>query len=256
MELTDSHAHLDAGQFFSDLPQVLKRAREKGVKYIITVGTDLSSSIKAIEIAHRYPLVYASVGVHPHDADKVEETPWEKLEELARQPKVVAIGETGLDYYRNYSPRPQQQQLFRMLIKLARKVGLPLIIHQRHAQEELTAIMHQEGGWEVGGVMHCFSGSDEYAQRCLEKGFYLSFAGNITFPKAAFLRGIVRETPMERILIETDSPYLAPLPYRGRRNEPSYVEIVAQQTAELKGLSVEQCGKIVTTNLQRVFKLE
>ncbi len=256
MELIDSHAHLDAGQFVRDLPQVLERARQRGVKYIITVGTDLSSSIKAIEIASRYPSVYASVGVHPHDADKMEEILFGKLEELARQPRVVAIGETGLDYYRNYSPRPKQQQLFRQQIKLAKEVGLPLIIHQRHAQEELLAIMDEEKGWEGGGVMHCFSGSEQYARRCLEKEFYLSFAGNITFPKATLLRGIARETPMERILIETDSPYLAPPPYRGRRNEPSYVEIIAQKIAELKGLSVEQCGKMVTANLQRVFKLE
>jgi len=256
MELIDSHAHLDAAQFTSDLPQVLERARERGVKYIITVGTDLPSSLRAIEIAHRYPSVYASVGVHPHDANKVEETLLEKLAELTRQPKVVAIGETGLDYYRLYSPRLKQQQLFRNLIKMAKEVGLPLIIHQRHAPEELTAIMDQEGGWEAGGVMHCFSGSEEYARLCLEKGFYLSFAGNITFPKATLLRKIARETPMKRILIETDSPYMAPLPYRGRRNEPSYVEIVAQKIAELKGLSLDQCGKALTANLQRIFKLE
>ena len=255
MELIDSHAHLDAGQFASDLSQVLERARQKGVRYIVTVGTDLLSSLRAIELANRYHFVYASVGVHPHDADKVEEKTLEKLRELARQPKVVAIGETGLDYYRNYSPRPAQQQLFRDLIKMAKEVGLPLIIHQRHAQEELTASMDEEEAWEVGGVMHCFSGSEEHARRCLEKGFYLSFAGNITFPKATLLRRIIRETPMERILIETDSPYLAPLPHRGRRNEPSYVEIVAEKIAELKGLSVEQCGKMVTANLQRVFKL-
>jgi len=256
MELIDSHAHLDAGQFARDLPQVLERARQRGVKYIITVGTDLSSSIKAIEIASRYPFVFASVGVHPHDADKVEGTTLKKLGELARQPRVVAIGETGLDYYRNYSPRPKQQQLFRQQIKLAKDTGLPLIIHQRHAQDELLAIMDKEEGWEGGGVMHCFSGSQQYARQCLEKGFYLSFAGNITFPKTTLLRVIARETPIERILIETDSPYLAPQPYRGKRNEPSYVELVAQKIAELKGLSVEKCGKMVTANLQRVFKLE
>ena len=255
MELIDSHAHLDAGQFTSDLPQVLERARQKGVRYIVTVGTDLISSIRAIEIANRYPFVYTSIGIHPHDANKAGEADLKKLKDLARQPKVVAIGETGLDYYRDYSPRPEQQQLFRDLIHMAKEVSLPLIIHQRHAQDELTAIMDEEGGWTAGGVMHCFSGSEEHARRCLEKGFYLSFAGNITFPKATLLRRIIRETPMERILIETDSPYLAPLPHRGRRNEPSYVEMVAEKIAELKGLSVEQCGKMVTANLQRVFKL-
>ncbi len=255
MELIDSHAHLDAGQFASDLPQVLERARQKGVIYIVTVGTDLISSFRAIELANRHHFVYASVGIHPHDADKVGEADLKKLKDLARQPKVVAIGETGLDYYRNYSPRPAQQQLFRDLIHMAKDVGLPLIIHQRHAQDELTAIMDEERGWKMGGVMHCFSGSEKYASRCLEKGFYLSFAGNITFPKATLLRRIIKEIPMERILIETDSPYLAPLPYRGGRNEPSYVEIVAQQIAELKGLSMEQCGKMVTANLKRIFKL-
>ena len=255
MELIDSHAHLDAGQFASDLPQVLERARQKGLRYIVTVGTDLLSSIRAIELASRYSFVYTSIGVHPHHADKVEETALKKLKDLARQPKVVAIGETGLDYYRNYSPRPAQQKLFRELISMAKEVGLPLIIHQRHAQEELTTIMDEEEGWKAGGVMHCFSGSEEHARRCLEKGFYLSFAGNITFPKATLLRRVIKETPMERILIETDSPYLAPLPYRGRRNEPSYVEMVAEKIAELKGLSVEQCGRMVTANLRRVFKL-
>ncbi len=255
MELIDSHAHLDAGQFASDLSQVLERARQKGVRYIVTVGTDLLSSIRAIELANRYHFVYASVGVHPHDADKVGESDLKKLKDLARQPKVVAIGETGLDYYRNYSPRPAQQQLFRDLIHMAKEAGLPLIIHQRHAQDELTAIMDEERGWEMGGVMHCFSGSEEHARRCLKEGFYLSFAGNITFPKATLLRRIIMETPIERILIETDSPYLAPLPHRGKRNEPSYVEIVADKIAELKGLPVEQCGKVVTANLQRVFKL-
>ncbi len=252
--LVDSHAHIDSKTFNNELDQVIKRAAEKGVTHILTVGCDLESSRSSVELALRYPNVYASVGIHPHDADTINK---DVIEELTRMietvDKVVAIGETGLDFYRDHSPRDKQRESFRQHIQLAKATGKPLIIHDRDAHDEVIQIMQEENAAAVGGVLHCFSGDLTMARACIEMGFYISFAGPLTYPKNEPLRDIARALPIDVMLVETDCPYLSPQQWRGKRNEPAYVHATAEKLAEIKGLTLEDVARITSLNAWRLF---
>jgi TatD DNase family protein len=252
--LVDSHAHLDAKPFQTDLDDVLTRARKHGVEHILTVGCDLESSRASVDLAIRYPHVYASVGIHPHDASMVND---QVMAELARMiesvDKVVAVGETGLDFYRDRSPRDQQKAAFRRHIQLAKDTGKPLIIHDRDAHDDVVRIMREEKACEAGGVLHCFSGDLKMARQCAEMGFYISFAGPLTYPKNETLRSIAQALSVDIMLVETDCPYLAPQNWRGKRCEPAYVRSTAEKLAEIKGLTLEDVARITSLNAWRLF---
>lgn len=252
--LVDSHAHLDAKPFVSDLDEVIERAKANGVEHILTVGCDLQSSRASIDLALRYPNIFASVGIHPHDARTVND---EVMDELARMiesvRKVVAVGETGLDFYRDHSPRDQQKEAFRKHIQLARKTGKPLIIHDRDAHSDVITIMQEEDAASVGGVLHCFSGDLEMARQCVDMGFYISFAGPLTYPKNDELRSVAQAMPIDVMLVETDCPYLSPQKWRGKRCEPGYVRSTAEKLAEVKGLTLEDVARITSLNAWRLF---
>ncbi len=252
--LIDTHAHLDSDQFDTDRSEVLTRAAQNGISHILSVGCDLESSRRNIALAEAHPAIYASVGIHPHDAPQA--TP-EGIAELRRMvlesDKIVAIGEIGLDFYRDRAPRDVQRQAFRRQIALAREVGLPIIIHDRDAHEEVLQILREENAREVGGVLHCFSGDAAMARACIELGFYISFPGTITYPKNDAAREVVRSIPVDHLLVETDCPYLSPQGFRGKRNEPARVRITAEKVAEIKGLTLEDVARVTTLNAFRLF---
>ncbi|HHX73688.1 MAG TPA: TatD family hydrolase [Firmicutes bacterium] len=256
MNLTDSHAHLTDGRFREDYAQVLERARAAGVTTIINVGYDLASSAAACELAAKTEGLYAAVGIHPHEASCYTEETARRLRELATHPKVVALGEIGLDYYYNHSPRHVQQDVFRKQLRLARELCLPVIIHDRDAHGDIYRILCAEKAQEIGGVMHCFSGDTNFAVNCLQLGFYLSLAGPVTFKNAGELPAVARMVPPERLLIETDAPYLAPVPYRGKRNEPAFVRLVAEKIAALRGMEPGEVAELTSRNARAVFSLD
>ena len=250
--MIDTHAHLTSNDFRGDLAAVLRRARDAGVRAIITVGYDLASSLASVRLSEVEEDVYAAVGIHPHDARLLDEEALGTLEELAAHPKVVAIGEIGLDFYRNLSPRRMQERAFRQQIRLALKLSLPVIIHDRDAHPRVIEILKSE---KVShGVMHCFSGDINVARQALAMGLYISFAGPITYGGKKTI-DILRRIPHERILIETDCPYLAPVPYRGKRNEPAYVRLVAERLAAILGKSLEEIDTMTETNARTLFNL-
>lgn len=251
--LVDSHAHVADQVYDEDRPAVLARAREAGVRWIINVGYDAESSLRTLNLAEREEMVYAVVGFHPHDADKVSEESYIKLSRWCSSPKAVAIGEIGLDYHYDRSPRPQQAQVFRRQIELARELRLPVVIHDRDAHEDVLTILSETGARDTGGVMHCFSGDEELARRVLDLGFYIGLDGPVTFKNGDTARAVARVVPEDRLLIETDSPYLTPVPYRGRRNEPTHVRLVAEAIASLRGISLERLAEITTNNARRLF---
>lgn len=253
--LFDTHAHLHFPEFGSDRGEMLARARAAGVRWMVNIGTDLETSWQAVGIAEVDPDIYASVGVHPHDAASADEAVFKTLEELARRPKVVAIGETGLDYYRNLSPRDVQAKVFRRQLPLARVVGKPVIIHCREAHDDLLKILREERAHEIGGVMHCFSGHVQFAEASLELGFYISIAGPVTYPNARKLPEVIKAVPVEWLVIETDCPFLPPQPHRGKRNEPAYLPITAQRVAEIKGHPVDELGELMSQNALRLFRI-
>ena len=252
--LVDSHAHLDSRPYTDDLDAVIERASDNGVGHILTVGCDLESSRASVDLALRYPNIYASVGIHPHDADTVNV---DVIDELTRMietvTKVVAVGETGLDFYRDRSPRDQQKNSFRRHIQLAKDTGKPLIIHDRDAHDEVIQIMQEEKASEIGGVLHCFSGDLSMARKCVDMGFYISFAGPLTYPKNDALRNIAQNLPIDVMLVETDCPYLSPQNWRGKRCEPAYVRATAEKLAEVKGLTLEDVARITSLNAWRLF---
>ncbi|CEP67806.1 Uncharacterised deoxyribonuclease TatD-type [Moorella glycerini] len=252
-ELIDSHAHLNDPAFGADLAGVLGRLQEAGVVAVINVGYDVSSSRRAVEQAHAWPFIYAAVAVHPHDAATFDAEAANVIGGLARDSRVVAIGETGLDYYRNLSPRQRQQEVFRWHLELARSLRLPVIVHDRDAHGDTLRILNKAGPFPAGGVLHCFSGSWEMAWECLEMGFYISFAGPVTYKNAARLREVAVRVPLERLLIETDCPYLTPEPHRGRRNEPAYLGLVADAIAAARGLAAEAVSEATAANARRLF---
>jgi TatD DNase family protein len=252
--LIDSHTHLEMREFESDREDVIRRAQEAGVDYMITVGTNLRDGRKAIAIAGRHKAVYAAVGVHPHDVKGINEKTYDEIRKLASQPKVVAYGEIGLDFFRNRSPQEVQIRCFGEQLELAAELGLPVIIHDRDAHEKTLAML---SGWtgSKGGVIHCFSGDAAMARKCLDMGFYLSISGPITYPKSDNLLEVVRMVPLDRLLVETDAPYLSPQPHRGHRNEPAYVAYTAKKVSEIKSLPFETIASATSGNARAVFGL-
>ena len=251
----DSHAHLHFKEFQGEVDAVLARAQEAGVNCLINVGTDLASSREVIKLAQQHPQVFAAVGIHPHDVAAISNDDLTALAKLAQEKKVVAIGEVGLDYHYEHSPKEVQQQRLRDFIRLARETRLPLILHCRDAFADCFKILDEAEGWKVGGVFHCYTGDLETAKQIVRNGFYVSFSGIITFKKTASLQAVVREIPEDRLLIETDCPFLAPEPHRGKRNEPAYVRLVARKVAELRGQAIEAIGQKTAQNTIRLFRL-
>ncbi len=250
--LVDTHAHLDSGQFRADVDAVVTRALDAGVGTILTVGCDLPSSLASCELVEHFDNVWASVGIHPHDAATVDDRVLAELRTLAAHPRVVAIGEVGLDFYRDRSPREAQRQAFRAQIRLARELGKPLIVHDREAHAEVLAILREEGASAVGGVMHCFSGDLALARDCVSLGFFISFAGPLTYPNST-LRAVAAGLPTDVMLVETDCPYLAPQPWRGKRCEPAMVRATAEELARIKGLTFADIARITSLNAFRLF---
>jgi TatD DNase family protein len=251
--LFDTHVHLNAEQYEDDLQEVINRALEKGVQNMVVVGFDEPTIKKAIQIAETYDFIYASVGWHPVDAIDMTDEHLAWIEELAQHPKVVALGEMGLDYHWDKSPKEVQKDVFRRQIRLARKVNLPIIIHNRDATEDVVTILKEEHVEEVGGIMHCFTGSIEVAKQCMDMNMYISFGGPVTFKNAKKPKEVATDLPLDKLLIETDCPYLTPHPFRGKRNEPGYVSYVAEQIAELKGITYEELADITTANAKKLF---
>lgn len=254
--LIDSHCHLNHPDFYGDLAEVLHRAEEAGVCKVICAGFDLESSTQAARLAHEIKMIYATVGVHPHDASTFTPDAEDQIRKLASDKEhVAAIGETGLDYYFNLSPKEAQQQAYRRHIMMAQEMGLPLVIHSRDAYDDILEILKEEGLPARGVVMHCLPGNRDFAMRSLELGCYLGIAGPITFRSAGDLREITRELPLDRILLETDAPYLTPHPHRGQRNEPSYLPLVAASLAEAKGITPGEVYSATTSNARKLFGL-
>jgi TatD DNase family protein len=253
LELFDTHAHLHFPEFAPDLDAVMSRAREAGVRRMVTIGTDRETSLAAIAIAERDPNVWASVGLHPHDAEAGDEAFFAELAALASSPRVVGIGEMGLDFFRNLAPRPAQEAAFRRQIALARAVRKPAVVHCRDAHAETLAILGEEGVHEVGGIMHCFSGDVAIARRCLDLGLLVSLAGPVTYPNARELPNVARYVPADRLVVETDCPFLPPQPYRGKRNEPAYLTITAARVADFRKESLDELAPRMTDNALRLF---
>jgi TatD DNase family protein len=254
--LFDTHAHLNDAQYTDDLDEVISRAKANQVGYILTASSDIASSVENITLTQKYSIFYAAVGIHPHNAANHNNSIISMLKEFASYPKVVAIGETGLDYYYDNSPREEQKICFAKHISLARDVRLPIIIHNRDAHEDTLKILKSENAKDVGGVFHCFSGSVEMAREAMNLGFMISIAGPVTFKNARKLLDVVKYVPDDMLLIETDSPYLAPEPYRGRRNEPAYIKLTAEKIAKIKGKSLEYIGETTTANAKRLFGIQ
>lgn len=251
----DTHVHLDLDDFNLDRDLVLPRAGEAGVQSMITVGINRSSSRQAVALAEQYPQVFAAVGIHPHEARNATAPAYDELKDLAANQRVVAVGETGLDFFKEYSPRREQEICFRRQIGLAKELRLPLVIHDREAHDRIIEILREEKAEEVGGVFHCFSGDYALARSGLDMGFYISVSGVITFPRATGLREVVEKMPLDRLLVETDAPFLAPVPYRGKRNEPAYVIHVVRKLAEVKKVSVSEVAQCTQENARVLFKL-
>lgn len=254
MMLVDTHCHLDFEDYDSDREDVIKRASEADVKFIINIASSLEGTRKSIALADKYESIYASVGIHPHDAKELSNDAFAEIKNLAKHNKVVAIGEVGLDYYRDLSPREIQAEAFKKFIGLAKETNHPLIIHCRDAKEDLLRILKEELTAPIRGVIHCFPSDEDFLKRALDLGFYVSFTCNITFKNAAKLRQTVKEfVPMDRLLLETDAPFLAPEGFRGKRNEPSYITYLVDELAKLKGLTKEDIGRITSWNSMRLF---
>lgn len=258
MKLVDSHCHLTDSQFDDDREVLLDRARAAGVARFIVIGAngEFSHNEKAVTLAQAHADIFAVIGVHPHDAKTITDETYTRLRALAREPKIVGLGETGLDFYYDNSPREEQRVHFRGFIRLAQELGLPLSMHVRDAYPEAAQILHEEGKGQIQGVMHCFTGSVEEAQLFLDLGLFLSFSGIVTFKSAHSLREVVQLVPLDRLLIETDCPLLAPVPYRGKRNEPAYVVQVAKVVAQVKGVAVEDVAAATWRASNALFRLE
>ena len=271
--LIDTHCHLDFSQFDSDREAVIKRAADNKIDYLINIATNIDSSFRSKDLADKFSSVFFTIGYHPHYADKFNKDDigsasggslpvrqagafGGKLDSLVENKKLVAIGEVGLDYYRNLSSRDKQKEAFREFIRLAKKLDLPLVVHCRKSQTDIYSMLKDEFSDFSKVVFHCFSGPEDFMDRCLELGAMFSFTANITYPKATKLKTLARKIPLEKIMIETDSPYLAPQKFRGQRNEPSYVHFVAQELASIKNTTFEEIATITTQNAKRFFKLD
>ncbi|WP_019536499.1 TatD family hydrolase [Paenibacillus ginsengihumi] len=253
--LIDSHAHLNVRAFDDDRQDVIRRAREHGIGRIINIGFNRETIPGSIALAEQHDFIYSTVGWHPTDAAFMTADDLDWIESLCRHEKVVAIGEIGLDYYWDTSPKDVQMKVFREQIRLARKLGMPIVIHNRDAHQDIVQVLREEKAADVGGVMHCFSGSWETAKLCLDMNFYISFGGPITFKNARQPKEVLSRVPMERLLIETDAPYLTPHPFRGKRNESAHVKLVAEAAAEIKGISFDELAQVTTDNATKLFGL-
>ena len=250
----DTHAHLDDPDYTEDFREVVIRMKSSGISRVTNVGYDLASSERSVKLSQDYDFIYAAIGIHPHNAEGITAETWEKLRGLAKQPKVLAWGEIGLDYYRDLSPRAIQKEVFIQQIELANEVGLPIVIHNRDAHQDVLEIVKAHPP-KYGGVFHCYSGSREMANILLKLGFYLSFAGPVTFKNARHTVEVAEHVPIDRILVETDSPYLTPEPRRGKRNEPTYVREVVKKIAEIRNLPFEDVALQTMRNAETIFKL-
>jgi len=260
----DSHAHLETEQFEADREQVIARARVAGIETILAIGsgTGPGSLDCAIRLAEQHDFIYATIGIHPHEAKLARDADFEEMAQLATRPKVIAWGEIGLDYFYDHSPRDIQQQVFLRQLEMAQAARLPIVIHCRPSdgtddawEDCLTLLRERWAGNGLGGILHCFTGTMAHATRALDMGFMISFAGNVTFPKAQPIRDAAKQVPLDRMLIETDSPFLAPVPHRGKRNEPSFVKETARQIGEIRGQSMEDIGLQTANNFYRFFSL-
>lgn len=251
--IIDSHAHLEMKDFDKDRNRVIARAVEAGVRHIITVATTIPDVHKALDIAQKNESVFLSIGIHPHEAKDIREGDYAELRSLSKEKKVVAFGEIGLDFYRNPSPRQVQLARFRELLRLGKDLQLPIILHDRDAHEEILKILREEGNGRWRGVFHCFSGDVPFAKKVIQMGFFISIPGTVTFSKATTQQEVVRCIPLEKILLETDCPYLAPEPYRGKRNEPAFIRNTAEKVASLKSLSFEDVCRITSLNARALF---
>jgi len=251
--LIDTHCHLDFPEFDSDRDEVIKRAKEQSVDYIINIGSSLKGSQKAVELAQKYESIYATVGIHPHEADKFDKKEEDSIRALAGEEKVVAIGETGLDYYKNYSKAQNQKLLFTALISLAKDFNLPLVIHTRQAEDDTLNILKE--AIPIKAVVHCFSGDGNFLKKCLDLGFLISFTCNITYKKAENLRDLVRIVPLDRLMLETDAPFLSPEGFRGKRNDPAQVKLLAEEIAGIKEISLDEVAEATTKNAREFFNL-
>jgi len=255
LELFDTHAHLHFPEFDADRAEMLARARQAGVTRMLTIGTEIPTSRAAVALAESEPDVWASVGVHPHDAAEADADVLTEIERLAGGPRVVAVGEIGLDFFRNLSPREAQERVFRHCIGLARRVRKPVVVHCRDAHAEVLAILAEERVSEAGGIMHCFSGDVAIARRCLDLGLLISLAGPVTYPNARALPEVARFVPADRLVIETDCPFLPPQGYRGKRNEPAYLALTAARVAELRGEPLEDFARRASDNARRLLRI-
>jgi len=254
-DLFDTHAHLHFPEFADDLDAVLARARAAGVRRMLTIGTDVETSRAAVALAAREADVWAAVGFHPHDASRADDAALGEIERLAAAPRVVAIGECGLDFFRNLSPRDAQERCFRAQLALARRAGKPVLVHCRDAHAETLAILAEAPAGETGGIMHCFSGDVEIARRCLDLGLLISLAGPVTYPKARALPDVARFVPADRLVVETDCPFLPPQPHRGKRNEPAYLAITAARVAELRAEPLEVVAARTAENARMLLRV-
>ncbi|MCM8792309.1 MAG: TatD family hydrolase [Candidatus Omnitrophica bacterium] len=250
----DTHCHLDFEQFDLDRKEVIQRAKQEGIDYLINIGSSLWGSKRSLELAGEYDFIFATVGFHPHEADNFDEGIREDLYNLAKRSKVVAIGEIGLDYLKGYSSKENQNRTFISLIELAQELELPLVLHCRQAQSDIIEILRKKKAERV--VMHCFSGDEKFLDTCLEMGFFVSFTCNITYKNAHSLREVLKRVPLERLMLETDAPFLPPQEFRGKRNEPAYLKFLAQDIARLKGLTLEEVGRVTTHNAKIFFNLK
>jgi TatD DNase family protein len=254
LALVDSHCHIDMPQFDHDREEVVARARAAGLVEMLVVGgvDENAGHRRALEIAESFDLP-ATAGVHPHEARLADERVYDELRGLASEGRIVAIGEVGLDFHYDHSPREAQREAFRRQVRLAREVGLPIVVHTREADAETVEILEGEGAAEAGGVIHCFTGGLELARRALDMGFLISFSGVVAFPRSEVIQQVAREVPDDRLLVETDAPYLAPPPHRGKRNEPAFVVEVARKVAELRGATPDAVGSLACGNYARLF---
>lgn len=248
----DTHCHLDFPEFDQDRDEVIKRARNDGIGYIVNIGSSLRGSKKSLELSKQYDFILPTVGLHPHEADGFNEESEAILKDLAQDKKVVAIGETGLDYYKNYSEAKNQKVLFASLLKLAKGLGLPVVVHNRQAQEDTLKILKE--AMPIRAVVHCFSGDENFLKDCLDLGFFISYTCNLSYKKAQRLRELAKITPLDRLMLETDAPFLPPQDLRGERNEPVYVKMLAQEIAGIKEISIEEIAGITTENANKFFK--
>lgn len=255
--LVDTHCHLDMDAYEDELETVIQSAADAGITRIVTIGIDLSSSHKAVELARRFPQVWSTIGIHPHNAASINTDTWEQLKLLARDKKnkVVGYGEIGLDFAKNYAPRDVQIKYFELQLEMAKELNLPVIIHDRDAHDETLTILKAHAPFPANGVMHCFSGDIELARRIIELGLFISIPGIVTFNKSDIMQQVAGEIPLEQLILETDGPFLSPVPYRGKTNKPEYLLYTAQKIAEIRGISLDDIAKMTTFNAETLFRL-